>query len=184
MGTAYSFQGEERDVMFLSFTVDKTSHHSAYNHINKEDVFNVSITRARNQQNIYTSVDTKDIKHDSLFRKFIEYYTKPFDISATKTNYHDEFVNEVTDYLNKIKINKFWIGFPIAGLEIDILIKQENKYYGIDLIGFPGQFQDAFGLERNRILHRAGITIFPLPYSDWYFENKTTQTALYTFLKK
>ncbi|NQZ75795.1 MAG: AAA family ATPase [Ekhidna sp.] len=54
-GTAYSFQGEERDIMLLSMTIDDASHHSAVIHLNKPDVFNVAITRARSLQNIYIS---------------------------------------------------------------------------------------------------------------------------------
>ena len=71
VGTAYSFQGEERDVMLLSFAVDSTSHHSAFLHINKEDVFNVSITRARNRQLVFHSFFDKDLKGKSILRDYV-----------------------------------------------------------------------------------------------------------------
>ena len=54
-GTAYSFQGEERDVMLISCGVDDSAHHSAIIHLNKPEVFNVMVTRARVHQAIFIS---------------------------------------------------------------------------------------------------------------------------------
>ena len=46
----------------------------------------------------------------------------------------------------------------------------------------PGDYADIFGLERYRILSRAGINVFPLPFSDWYFEKEKTSDALKQYL--
>ena len=72
INTAYGFQGDERDIMLLSFAVDKNSHPSAYRYINKEDVFNVSITRARKMQYVFYSVKPEEMKKDNLLRSYIE----------------------------------------------------------------------------------------------------------------
>ena len=45
-------------------------------------------------------------------------------------------------------------------------------YFGIDLIGFPGEFAESFSLERYKMYYRAGLDILPLSYSAWFF-NKT-----------
>jgi len=45
VGTPYSFQGEERDMMFISFTIDNKTSTSVFQYLDREDVFNVSITR-------------------------------------------------------------------------------------------------------------------------------------------
>ncbi len=182
VGTAYSFQGEERDSMFLSFAVDSESHHSAINHINKEDVFNVAITRARNRQFIYHSVTKKDLKVDSLLYKYL---SKPDNINnniSSSNSEHDKFLNEVTSALNRWTFNDHWVGFAIAGLKLDILVRSGDKYFGLDLVGYPGEFADTFGIERYRILNRAGINIFPLPYSDWYFEREKTENTLKDYI--
>ncbi|GMR24067.1 MAG: hypothetical protein BMS9Abin37_2560 [Acidobacteriota bacterium] len=50
IGTPYSFQGEERDVMLLSLAVDADSHPMSFRYLSQADVFNVSITRARDYQ--------------------------------------------------------------------------------------------------------------------------------------
>ena len=183
VGTAYSFQGEERDIMYLSFTVDAQSHHSAINHINKEDVFNVAITRARNRQYVHHSVSKNELKADSLLRTYLSETNKNSNDSIIdELSSHDKYLNEVKKVLKAWKIESIWEGYSIAGLKIDLLIKYNNQYIGIDLVGYPGEYSDVFGIERYRILNRAGISIFPLPYSDWYFNNEESANTLKNFI--
>ena len=54
--TPYGFQGEERDVIHLSLGVDDNTHPTAIRHMNRPDVFNVSITRARSIQVVHHSL--------------------------------------------------------------------------------------------------------------------------------
>lgn len=182
VGTAYSFQGEERDVMFLSFVLDKDSHHSALHHINKEDVFNVSITRARTKQFVYLSLTERDLKVNSLLRSYISTYSNGLEERSYDVLMHDKFLLEVKDVLSEWGVNLVWAGFSIAGLKVDLLLKNNDQYFGIDLVGYPGEFVGVFGIERYRILNRAGVKVFPLPYSDWYFENESTCTVLKEFV--
>jgi superfamily I DNA/RNA helicase len=182
VGTAYSFQGEERDIMLLSFAVDNESHSSAFVHINKPDVFNVSITRAKNKQFVYHSIDPKLLKTDHYLRMFLEENLDPDphhnpDIESN----HDLFMNEVIKLLNKQKL-KHWIYFSIAGVFIDILVKTEQGIIGIDLIGYPGTYEDALTVERYKILNRAGISILPLPYSYWLLQREDCEKKLVKFI--
>ena len=178
VGTAYSFQGDERDAMYISFAVDQQSHHSAFHHINKDDVFNVSITRARNKQFVYLSLTERDLKGGSLLRSYLSKSNDTLKSKFNGTISHDEFLKQIKTVLKEWKIESCWTGFSIAGLKVDLLIKHNDRYLGIDLVGYPGEFEDIFGIERYRILNRAGIKVFPLPYSDWYFENESTQNIL------
>ncbi|MTI31399.1 AAA domain-containing protein [Xanthovirga aplysinae] len=184
VGTAYSFQGEERDIMHLSFAVDAETHPSAFHHVNKEDVFNVSITRARQEQHIYLSVKEEELKRNSLLRDYLEAVQEEVCHLPQSPIIHDRFLEEVIDILEKWKMGKYWKAYPIAGLTIDLLLKYKEHYLGIDLVGYPGEFEGAFGIERFRILQRAGIRVFPLPYSDWYFERDKTTKALKAFIFK
>ena len=67
------------------------------------------------------------------------------------------------------------IGYAIAGLYIDILVEKNNKYPGIDLIGYPGNFVAAFDIERYRILYRIGIQIIPVSYLSWIHHKEETK---------
>ncbi len=181
VGTAYSFQGEERDAMFISFALDKNSHTAAFRHLNKADVFNVAITRARQRQMIYYSVQKKDLANDSLLRRYLSFSqqkTKP-----TKKASVDQFIEQIILQLKKWGLNDYWRAYYLAGMSVDILIKKDQRYIALDLIGYPGSFAESLGMERYQILHRAGITCLPLSYSDWYFDPVGFWDKLQSFLK-
>jgi len=166
IGTAYSFQGEERDVMFLSLNLDNQSHHTAFHHLNKNDVFNVSITRARSLQYVCYSMDISQLKTESLLREYFENYKSGMQTPATRNDTKDVFMDEVTAELKALEF-KIWTAYPIAGQTIDLIIAKADKIYGIDLIGYPGEYEDSFSIERYKMLNRAGLQTFPLPYTFW-----------------
>ncbi len=167
VGTAYAFQGEERDVMFLSFAVDNQSHPSAMRHLNRADVFNVSVTRARSLQYLYTSIDYRNLEANSLLRCYLEGFRPVAHGAPAETDsVRDRFCTEVEQELRKRGL-QLWVGYPVAGLEIDLIVHHGDRTFGIDLIGYPGQFRDAFSLERYKMLKRAGLRTFPLPYTYW-----------------
>ncbi len=170
IGTPYAFQGDERDIILISIAVDKESHFSALNYLNKEDVFNVMITRARNEQRIFTSIWPHELKHDSLLREYLE--EVEIDVITKTSNsevFLDQFTEEVTTYLGQLEI-KYYIGYQLSGIILDIMLEYNGAYYGIDLIGYPGEYQETFSMERYKVLHRVGIQVIPLSYVTWYFD--------------
>lgn len=70
VGTAHSFQGEERDIMLLSWTVADNSPVQSFTFINNPNLFNVSITRANKQ--VINILSTKSLPK-GLLREYIEY---------------------------------------------------------------------------------------------------------------
>ncbi len=181
IGTAYEFQGEERDVMLISFSLDNDSHSMAFYHLNKQDVFNVSITRARSLQVIYCSFDYKKLHSESLVKKFFaQIHSDSTRDKIQKVN-KDKFLDDVSEELDNQGI-KFWKAYKISGLKVDIVLQYNNKSFGIDLIGYPGEFEDAFTIERYKIHRRAKLPIFPLPYSSWVFKKKECLLAIKKFI--
>ena len=71
VGTAHSFQGEERDVMLLSWTVADNSHVQQFSFINNPNLFNVAITRANKQ--IINFLSTKNLPK-GLLKEYVDYY--------------------------------------------------------------------------------------------------------------
>ena len=70
VGTAHSFQGEERDVMLISWTVADNSPIQSFTFINNPNLFNVSITRGR--QKVMNFVSTNNLPK-GLLREYLEY---------------------------------------------------------------------------------------------------------------
>lgn len=163
--TPYGFQGEERDIMLLSFAIDNDSLRAA-GYLRKEDMFNVAITRARQTQHVFFSFDPKLLPNDHLIKQFIEYYSNVASQHISHDDTLDSFQAQVCKTLNEKGVQT-WKGYPIAGRKVDILCHAKDKLLAIDLIGFPGPWQDYFELETYKIFNRANLSIFPLSYGLW-----------------
>jgi len=66
---------------------------------------------------------------------------------------------------------------------IDLVVVHDQKCYCVDLIGYPGEFEDQFSLEDLRILNRVNVPLYFLPYSSWYLQQKKTKKDLINFIK-
>jgi hypothetical protein len=167
VGTAHSFQGEERDVMYLSLVVDPASHPASFQFLSNPNVFNVSITRARDEQIVFASVRPEDVKPDTLLRRYLDYIAAGPEAQETlQPGRHDEFLQEVCSELKQLDF-AIWPAWPAAGMTIDLVIERDGRTLGIDLIGYPGPLAGALDLERYRMFQRAGLTLFPLSYRSW-----------------
>lgn len=166
-GTPYHFQGSEREIIIISFTVCNNTHHSAFIHLNKNEVLNVGTTRAKSFQYIYTSVDKKQLKTNSLFRKYLEFVENYQYKLCDNESDLDAFQKEVAQFLNNHKIENVHCSYPYAGEILDVFITHNQKHYFIDLIGYPGKFNNAFSLERYKTFNRVGIQTIPLHFRFW-----------------
>lgn len=168
IGTAHSFQGEERDIVYISLGVDPSTHPAAVRFLEKPDVFNVSITRARVAQHIYTSIDPNNLDMSSLlgaYLRYVEDCRKPR-TGTRDGEQSDPFVSELREALNALGYQT-WTGYRIAGMLLDLVVAREGRSCGIDLIGYPGPYQAAFPIERYKMFHRAGLRIIPITYTLW-----------------
>ncbi len=181
VGTAHTFQGEERDLMFLSFAIDDDSHAASLRFLERSDLFNVAITRARQRQVVFTSTDPERLPADSLLRQFLTYIesaSEPLRANIDAPLAHlDQFAAEVKQELESLGC-RTWIGCPVAGLKIDLLAVRGEASLAIDLIGCPGPTAHVFPLERYKMFRRAGLTLWPLPYADWIHRREACLNAI------
>ncbi|GAB5525545.1 MAG: DEAD/DEAH box helicase [Roseivirga sp.] len=182
-GTAHSFQGEERDVMFLSFCLDNSSHSTGFYHFNRADVFNVSVTRAKSDLRVYTSFEITKLKSDSYLRIYLEEAGSTPKTGTVANEVHDGFLEDIREALAAYPV-KLKVGYEVADLSLDLAIIQEDKIIGIDLIGYPGVFEEGLSLSTYKVLHRAGIRTFPMPYSFWKLDQKRCLEALLSFISQ
>lgn len=162
--TPFGFQGEERDIMYLSFAVDPQSKRAAV-YLNREDVFNVAITRAREQQHLFVSVAAQELPSNSLLRRYLE-SSRQFNARHRQNDQLDQFQRQLCDALAGHNIET-WPGYEIAGTEVDILCRWQGEYLALDLIGFPGPWMDFFELDTYKILQRAKVPMLPISYGLW-----------------
>lgn len=184
VGTPFSFQGEERDVVFLSLALDDASHPSAFQYLHREDVFNVSITRARGQQHIRTSFDHERLPASSLVRQYLANASQamPPAPHMVELGEEHEFLAEIKTFLLELGLDRLLMAYPIAGVQVDFVITSKGRTYGIDIIGYPSTWGVGMQLDTWKMLYRTGMPVFFLPYSEWVLEPKKVKAALAAFL--
>jgi very-short-patch-repair endonuclease len=93
-GNPYSFQGDERDIIFLSLVIapineDGTKRHiGVLNKVQDERRFNVAVSRAKEQIWLFHSVKIEDLSREDLRRKLLVYFYSPhkFEIEGIELN--------------------------------------------------------------------------------------------------
>lgn len=183
VGTPFSFQGEERDIMLLSFSVCNKSHFASFNYASKPDILNVAITRAKTIQHIIYSFRPESLDDNQLLKLYFNHIQKKTNSAKSNTTtVYESFIQEVIDFIQQLGKNYF-VDFEIAGIQIDIAVQTENQLIGIDLIGYPGKYEEAINVENYKIISRANFPIFPLSYSFWKFQPQQTRSQLQHFLE-
>lgn len=177
VGTAHSFQGEERDLMFLSFVLDQESSASSFHFLNQHNVLNVSITRARNAQYIFTSFNAGKLKLNSILRKYIESLNTRHKRIEEENSIKDKFCEEVMECINAYGL-KTHQAYSIAGIKVDVAVEKDKQLFAIDLVGFPGPFQETIELYKYKALLRAGIKMIPIPYALWRFKKESCEQKI------
>ncbi len=168
--TPYGFQGEERDIMLISFAIDNQSKRAA-SYLNKPDVFNVCITRAKQQQWIMLSIDEQQLAASNLLRMYID-SIDAFKAQHTLASQIDDFQVALSDSLQPLGI-EVWPGFQAAGTEVDLLCRKNDRYLAIDLIGYPGPWHDFFEIDTYKLLQRAEIEVLPISYGLWVVDKQS-----------
>ncbi len=178
VGTPFSFQGEERDHMLISCSVDAQTSGNSYSYLNRDDVFNVAITRARDYQSLFLSCEPDQVHSNSklsAYLKFIREYASDFEQKPSEKR--DAFQGEICEWLSKRGI-EIYPNFLVAGISIDIMAVYHGRALAIDLIGYEGELKSALSLTQLRMLQRAGLESFLLPYNEWRESPKPLLTAL------
>ena len=181
VGTPYSFQGNERDIMILSWAIDDDTHHSALRYINNPQVFNVAITRAKRKMVNLISFNPKLLPSNIMLRAYLSSSSKEIARKVTSKEIHDTFMQEVSEWLGEIGCSHE-CDYEVASIPVDILITSNEKYKAIDLVGFPGEFFDTIDLTQYMLLQRAGVSVFPLPYTYWFFQKEYAKKEFMDFL--
>ncbi len=159
-GTAYAFQGEERDVMLLSMALDDDAHHTAWRHLNRPDVFNVSVSRAKSKQYVFTSFQESG---NSLIADYLgAEYIAPERTAIPKNDWKKELITHLNDTLE----DSCEFGVDLAGVSFDAYFSRQQV--GIVLLDEVSDLN----LEDLLALQRAGTTCYPVSYVAWKLNNE------------
>lgn len=183
-GDARTFQGSERDVMFLSMVADLDSHH-ALSGARFDQRFNVAASRARDRMYLVRSVEADELSRVDLRLSLIEHFEKPMVADAVPSENlvalcESGFEREVFGRL----VEKGYRTVPqvkVGSFRIDLVVEgAEDRRLAIELDGDDHHGPDRWAqdMARQRVLERAGWTFWRCFASTWSMSKETVFAEL------
>ena len=185
VGTAHSFQGEERDIMLISLALSSSDNAGVRRFLEQEDVFNVSITRSKEQQVIFHSIRPTELPASSLLAKYLDSISNVeiADVyQGSESSLGDKFAENFTELCAQHGI-KSSLYQSVASIAVDVLLEKNGKYLGVDLIGYPGHTRNAIGIINQQILDRVSLKLVPVGFVEWQVRSEEIIVKLLGLLK-
>ncbi|MFC0904090.1 AAA domain-containing protein [Clostridium sp. MT-14] len=186
-GDAYSFQGDERDIMFLSMVISKNVKFAPLTKENDIKRFNVAASRARNQMWLFHSVDLKDLNEECVRYSLLNYclnYNK-HDKNSGNVEYifQTEFQKDVYNLIKsrgykvtpKVEIGKYNMDFIVEGMRNRVAVICDG-----DVPSEEYNWKEA--VERQLDLERAGWVFYRIMGGEFYYEPEKTMEKLWNKL--
>ena len=178
VGTAHTFQGDERDIIMLSWAVANNSFNQSLTFLQIPNLFNVAITRAKKKQIIFLSKDPKSLPQ-GLLKDYIEYVQAYIDKNKLKNEtefdeniYKNSFEKEVAQ---RLRCEGFEVtaGKTIAGLNADLYVKSPSgKAIVIECDGVNDNVKtNKTQIQKQTLIERTGLTVERLSFREWYISN-------------
>ena len=131
VGDPYSFQGDERDVIFLSMVIANDWSASALTKSNYKRRYNVAASRAKDQMWLFHSIELKDLSASGYRRKLLEHFDSS-DKDELKA-YPQEKLNEFWAAKKEVK-NKSHENAPApfdSWFELEVFLEIVNRGYHV-----------------------------------------------------
>jgi len=164
IGTPFEFQGEERDIIFISLAVNNDSASGSFAYLSRENMLNVATSRAKSKQFVIHSFDKSRLSRGGLLHRFFDYRHHK---DSEENEIRDLFAREVKSALIELGISSITQDEIISGISIDLLLHGEKNDLCIDLIGYDGAYDNVLNLEEIESLFRADKYVYVLPYRHW-----------------
>ena len=190
-GVPATFQGDERDIIFLSLVVAPNYSYRALTTLSDQRRFNVAMSRARDQVWLFHSVQLHDLSRDDLRWQLLYFFHN--EGYRTKEDYEElerleravrelprqpgqqpspyESWFEVDVALELIRLGyRVKPQYEVAGYRIDLVIEGASNRLAIECDGdtWHGPERYDYDMNRQRQLERAGWTFVRIRESEFY----------------
>ena len=172
-GNPYSFQGDERDIVFLSMvaSVEGEGRSAPLIRENFRQRFNVAASRARDQMWLFHSIRESDLHPDCMRRRLLHfcYNPNPSTIVKGSARKPNKFQSDVGEGLSSAGFRVI-SEYPIAGRFIDLVVEDRERRLAVECDGdvWHGPDQYDADMARQRMLERCGWKFIRIRGSVFY----------------
>jgi len=175
IGTAHTFQGDERDIMMISWAVANNSYVQSLMFMQKPNLFNVAITRGRNKVINFISRNPRELP-EGHFRNYVsyiqEYQNKNNALISGEIDeniYKNQLEREVAEKIRELN-HKVLAGTDIAGVSSDLLI--DDKFV-IEIDGEEDKVKSYItNMKKQALIERSGYKVKRITYREWQYSPK------------
>jgi very-short-patch-repair endonuclease len=204
-GNAYSFQGDERDVVFMSMVAAPNARIGALTKSSDEQRFNVAASRARDQLFLFHSVTTSDLSQNCLRRKLLDFFqdTTPQTVAGIDKNalemraLRDErsIINPPTPFDSWFEVDvaleiakrgyDVSSQFAVGKKRIDLVVEGGHARLAVECDGDHWHGTDEYesDMQRQRQLERAQWEFFRVRESMFYANKADALNGLWELLE-
>jgi very-short-patch-repair endonuclease len=186
-GDAYAFQGDERDIMFLSMVAAPNQTIGPLTKESDKRRFNVAASRAKDQMVLFHTATLSDLNLECMRYKLLEYCMNPTrvsqDIDLTKCE--SQFEKDVCQAI----VNRWYEVIPqfqVAEYRIDLVVQGTKNRLAVECDGdeWHGIEQYEKDLARQRILERCGLRFWRVRGCEYYRDPHRSLDSLWTTLSE
>ena len=205
-GNPYSFQGDERDVIFLSMVAAPNERIGPLAKPADERRFNVAASRARDQMWLFHSVQLEDLSEKDLRRRLLEFFlnSKPqqvpgidkYELERRAKQDNRRIVRPPTPFESWFEVDvalellrKGFVvtpQFKVAGKRIDLVVEGGQARLAVECDGDHWHGADRYeeDMQRQRQLERCGWEFFRVRESAFYADKDAALRDLWSMLEE
>lgn len=190
-GDAYAFQGDERDVMFLSMVSAPNARIGVLGGEDAKQRFNVAVSRGRDQVWLFHSVAPEDLSDKCMRRVLLDYcLNPPEEDSGQATTFESEFERDVYD---RIRAKGYRVRTQVPGgdqttneYRIDLVVEGDRARLAVECDGdtWHGAERYEADMYRQRQLERSGWSFIRIWASDYYRDRDLSLAPLWRELDR
>lgn len=183
IGTAHTFQGDEKDIILLSLTLAPNSHFQSITFAQRPNLFNVAVTRAKKQLLCYISRPVESLP-SGLIRSYLEYVSTLQEKSRMEKedNYNNWLEEEVSTMLRQNGLRTV-TGYESAGFKIDLAVFHEDKSAAIEFDGVDISEKTDKRIWKQTVLERCGWNVVRISAREWQYSKQACLNRIANSLK-
>lgn len=160
VGTVHGFQGDERDLLIMTWAIGADEGGSPWRFVNQRDLFNVMVSRAREHVMVVTSVP----EPPGLAGDYVQ-WSVPLENLIDDVGSLDPWVRHVAEACRDAGIPTR-VGYPVGPHVIDLVVGDRDNAVAVDCVPHDGG--TVAHLDRALLLRRGGWRTADAYQSRWH----------------